>query len=198
MRANFLLRFGARFGLSFALFAALWVAAAPAYNALVFAGANGALQLDDPRVAEIGTDDGQCVAFHLNGAEREASFVFDRYGTFFNVVLLLALLWATPRLSWRARLLRSALAIATLGFVQVLFVVVQIKAQFVNAGLLYMPNQTAYMLNWVAVLMGTLGEKLFPLLIVAALSWRAWYQSLDTQRARTPHSAKLTRKATQP
>lgn len=186
MRNNVLVRFLGLFILTFAALAALWLFLAPLYNELIFTGANVLFQLDDPVAAEIEATDELWSAFHRNGQARQRVFEFDKYGTFFNVVLLLGLLLATPRMPWTKRLKRSGLALALLGLVHIVFVVVQTKAQFINLGLLLVPSQSAYWYNWAAVLLGTLGEQLLPLLIAAGFTWKSWINAFGLEWSPAP------------
>jgi len=180
-----LLAFALRFGAAFALLAAGWLALAPHYDWLVFQGANAAFGLDDPRIVEIGKEAGTFYAFELNGDARRPVFQFDTFGVFFNLVLLSALLLAAPRLGWLARLGRLALGWLALGGVHLAFVVVQVKAEFVNAGLTFMEPGTAYTYNWLAALLGTVGEQFSPLLIAALLTGGAWARALGLDWGRT-------------
>ncbi len=173
-RRDVLLRFALHFVLYFLPLTFLWIAIGPLYAALIFTGANLVFHLDNPPVARVG----EFYAYRVTETGDVPVFAFERYGLFFNAVVLGALLMATPGLVWLGRLKRVALGAALLAVAHVLFVVFQVKASFVNMGLLPMSPPAAYAYNWLAVLFGTLGEGLFPLLIAGALSWRAWAQAL--------------------
>ncbi len=101
-------------------------------------------------------------------------FRFDRYGAFFNVPLLGALGLAAPGLSAGARLARTALGLGMLALAHVAFVWVYVKAQLVNLGMLNVSAGAAYALNWLALLLGPVGDVLFPLAIAAGLVGRPW------------------------
>lgn len=172
--------------LVFAVTAGAWLALAPLYDRLIFTAANAVLGLADPPIATIAQDGDGFQVLRLQGPARLPAFTFDRYGTFFNLIFLIALLAATPGLRSRARLGRLVLGVLALAGVHVLFVVIEVQAQFVNAGWTYATPRAAYALNWAAVLLGPVGEKLFPLLLAAALSGRAWLRALGSSRPRAP------------
>jgi len=177
-----------KFILVFTVLTVLWWLAAPAYNALVFPVANAVLAWDDPVVARVVVEAGQWIAFSIDGQTQNPVFEFDRFGTFFNVVLLISLLLIAPGGRWWKRVLRLGSGWLILWGIHVGFIVIQIKAQFINLGLIFATQQTAYFFNWIAVFMGTLGEQLLPLIVVAALSWPYWVRWLQTQR--TDHDKK--------
>lgn len=176
-----LLRFGARFLAYFLPLTGLWLFIAPLYSSVIFTVVNLIFQLDHPPLARVGQAGDGLYAYHLEASGPVAVFEFERSGLFFNLILLIALLLATPGLRPLVRLKRVALASALTAIVHVLFVVFQVKAQFVNLGLISTASWAAYGLNWLAVLFGPLGEGLFPLLIAGVLSWRAWAQVLGLQ-----------------
>lgn len=176
-RRDTLVQFALRFLLYFLLLTFLWIALGPLYAALIFTGANLVFQLDNPPVARVR----EFYAYRVTETGDVPVFAFERYGLFFNAVVLAALLMATPGLVWPSRLRRVALGMALLAVAHVLFVVFQVKASFVNMGLLSMSPPAAYAYNWLAVLFGTLGEGLFPLLIAGALSWKCWAKALGVK-----------------
>jgi hypothetical protein len=178
-RPEVLLRFAARFLLYFLPLALLWFLVAPFYSDLIFSGVNLLFQLDQPPVARVSRTGDAIYAYHLKGTSSEPAVQFKLYGLFFNAVLLMSLVLAAPGLGWGSRLARLAIAASLLGVVHVLFVVFQVKAQFVNAGILAVSSESAYWHNWLAALFGTVGEAFFPLLIAGVLSWRAWARALD-------------------
>lgn len=175
MKNNLLMRFLGWFSIAFVALVALWFMLAPLYNNIVFFSANAVFQLDDPVKASLGQGQGKWFAYKVSGNQHIPAFEFDTYGTFFNIVLLLGLMLAAPGLAWTQRAIRSGIAVLSLFVIHTFFVVVQIKAQFINSGLM-MPGsaEEAYAFNWLAVLMGTLGEQLLPLLIVGLLTWKTW------------------------
>ena len=170
--------FALRFLLLFGLLTGLWLLIAPLYSAIVFEAANQIFGLERPPIAQVRSASDAFYVNHLNAEGTTPVFRFERYGTFFNVILLAALLLAAPIRSWRERLKRSAIGISLLAAVHIAFVFVYVKAQFVNLGLIAVSSGTAYAYNWLAVLLGALGEGLFPLLIAAGLSGRAWAWAL--------------------
>jgi len=180
MKNNVLMRFLGWFSLGFVALVALWFMLAPYYNQVVFFSANAVFHLDDPLIAEVGQEKGAWLAYQVNGSQHYPIFEFDKYGTFFNIVLLLGLMLASPGLSWLQKSWRSGVAVVGLASLHTLFVVIQIKAQFINAGLMIPGSaEEAYAFNWMAVLMGTLGEQLLPLLIVGLLTWKAWLSTFQ-------------------
>jgi hypothetical protein len=186
MRDNVLLRFVARFGVIFVVLIASWFMLAPFYNAVILSSANLVLSTDDPLIASVAQAQSHWYAYSVNGSQREPIYQFDTYGTFFNIVVLLSLILAAPRLKWAGQLWRSTAAVLVLGVVHTLFITVQVKAQFINIGLITVSNQAAYELNWIAVFLGTLGEQLLPLLIAGALTWKAWHSEFAPLLQREP------------
>ena len=178
-RRDVLFRFALRFVLFFLPLSALWMVVSPFYIQGIFTAVNVAFQLDHPSVARVGQTEGALYAYQITTAGPSPAFEFEKYGLFFNMIVLMSLLLATPELTWLSRIRRVALGGVLLAAAHVLFIVFQVKAKFVNMGLLSVSEPTAYGLNWLAVLFGTLGEGLFPLLIAGALSWRAWTRALD-------------------
>ena len=174
MRDNALLRLALRFVAAFVPLSLVWFFLAPAYSGWIFTVADAWFALDDPVIAALAQSDGRWFAFQLNGQARLPVLELDAFGTFFNVVLLLALMFAVPSLSLRERLWRAALAAPALAALHVLFIFVQLKAQLINVGVFVAPGNEAYVYNWSAVLLGALGQQLLPLLIVAGLTWNAW------------------------
>lgn len=171
----------ARFVFVFSALAAFWWWVAPAYDALVFPVANAVLGMDDPVTAQLAGDTEQWVAVAVDGQTKTPIFEFDRFGTFFNVVLLLSLLLISPIRGGWGRWPRLGAGGLMLWAIHVGFIVVQVKAQFINLGLIFVTPQSAYLYNWVAVFMGTLGQQLLPLTVVAGLSWRAWIDWFQSQ-----------------
>jgi hypothetical protein len=102
-----LLAFAGRFLLIFFLVLPLWFVAAPAYNQLLASGVNLVFeQIEQPRVTTL-------VAWRRNLAivRSDAPFAgrmklqgFTGYLTHFNMVLLVALMLATPQVPWLRRL----------------------------------------------------------------------------------------------
>ena len=178
LRRDLLRGFAVRFLLSLLPLTALWYAVAPAYTATIFAGANLLFGWDRPPVARVGESDGTLYAYRLTPQGPQPVFAFEKYGLFFNVIVLVAVVLAAPGLRWTERALRAGIAIVGLVPIHVLFVVVEVKAQFVNLGLISASPAGAYGLNWLAVLLGPVGEALFPLLIAALLTGRAWKEAL--------------------
>ena len=178
-RHDVLFRFALRFVLFFLPLAFLWIVVSPYYVDVIFAGTNLVFQMDNPPVARVGQTESALYAYKITTAGPAPAFEFEKYGLFFNVIVLISLLLATPNLTWSSRFQRVAFGGVLLAAAHVLFIVFQVKARFVNMGLLLVSEPAAYGLNWLAVLFGTLGEGLFPLLIAGALSWRAWARALD-------------------
>ena len=188
-RPEVLLRFAGRFAVYFLPLAALWLVIAPFYSDLIFAGANLIFQLDKPPVARVSRAQGAIYAEHLTAGGAERVFEFKMYGLFFNAMLLFALLLASPGLSWKSRIQRVALAASTLVIIHVLFVVFQVKAEFINAGTLSVSSESAYWHNWLAAFFGALGEGLFPLLLAALFTWRSWASALQIRDIRISEPA---------
>ncbi len=147
----------------------------------------GALALRPPPLASASNED-EGFAVLLDG---RPLFRFDRYGTFFNVPLLGALGLAAPGLSAGARLARTALGLGMLALAHVAFVWVYVKAQLVNLGMLNVSAGAAYALNWLALLLGPVGDVLFPLAIAAGLVGRPWAEALGL---RLPQAARMSRR----
>lgn len=201
LRSNVLLQLALRFAAAFVPLSLAWFFLAPSYSGWIFTVADAWFALDDPVIAALGQLDGRWVAFQLNGQARLPVLELDAFGTFFNVVLLLALMFAVPSLSLRGRLWRAALAAPALAALHVLFIFVQLKAQLINLGVFVTAGNEAYLYNWSAVFLGALGQQLLPLLIVAGLTWNAW-RPLFAPRKRptapgTPHDGKHTSKSRQ-
>ncbi len=197
-RRDVLQAFVLRFLVSFVPLVFLWLGIAPVYTRGIFAGANWLFQWDRPPVAKVGIGEDGLYAYRLTAEGPRAVFAFEEYGLFFNGILLAALLLATPGLRAASRAGRTVAGLALLAVVHVLFVVVEVKAQFVNLGLVAATPREAYTINWLAVLFGTLGEGLFPLLIAGGLTGRAWKEALSLQislpaRGRARRDASLGR-----
>lgn len=189
MRGNVLLRIALGFMGGFVPLSLAWSFFAPVYSGWIFTVADALFALDDPVIAAVGQADGRWFAFQLNGQARIPVLELDAFGTFFNVVLLLALMFAVPSLSLRARLWRAALAVPALAALHVLFIFVQLKAQLINVGVFVAAGNEAYIYNWTAVLLGALGQQLLPLLIVAGLSWKAWRSLFSPRRGQGVRSS---------
>mgnify|MGYP006277592941 CR=1 FL=1 len=154
---------------------AVWLLVAPFYSELIFRAGEVALSVDpatDVAIAQYGKS--APTVYNLKGPTEQPVFRFDRVGLFFNTIVVLALMLAVPGWRWPTRLTRLGMAVGLLFSTHVLFVVLQTKAQFINLDLTETSEEMAYLINWLAVLFGPIGEALFPLAIGFALSWRAW------------------------
>lgn len=197
LRGNVVVRLAIGFMIAFVPLSLAWFFVAPVYSGWIFSIADGWFSLDDPVIASLGQLDGRWFAFQLNGPARLPVLELDPFGTFFNVVLLLSLLLAVPRLPALGRLWRAALAVPALAALHVLFIFVQLKAQLINAGVFVAAANEAYFYNWIAVFLGALGQQLLPLLLVAGLTWKHWRALLappgsataktGAQRTAAPH-----------
>jgi hypothetical protein len=185
-RRDVLFAFAVRFALFFVPLAFLWLLVSPFYTSLIFAGANHVFQWENAPTAFVASVDGSLYAYRWTASGPTPAFEFERYGLFFNVVLLVALLLAAPGLTWRRRIQRTALGMILLAVVHVFFVVLQVKARLVNLGLLALSPESAYGYNWGAAFFGVLGEGLFPLLIFGLLSGRAWVEALGLRLPARP------------
>ena len=159
---------------------ALWWMVAPLYSDAIFAVGSAVLGLD-PTVSAAIAENGSGVptVYQLTEGTERPVFRFDRVGLFFNAIVLLALMLAVPGWHWRRRLTRLGAAVGLLALAHVGFVVVQTKAQFINLGLAPTSELVAYLTNWLAVLLGPVGEALFPLAIALGLSWSAWADAFE-------------------
>ncbi len=159
---------------------AFWWLVAPLYSDAVFAVSDAALGLDPAlNVALAKNGAGVPTVYQITQGTEQPAFRFDRVGLFYNTVVLLALMLAVPGWRWRTRLTRLSAALGLLALAHVGFVVVQTKAQFINLGLMQTSEFLAYLTNWLAVLVGPVGEALFPLAIALGLGWSAWAEAFD-------------------
>lgn len=170
---------------------ALWVLIAPIYSGAIFRASDALFGLDptlDAAIANAGG--GPPTVYDLQGDAEQPVVRFDRVGLFFNTIVLAALMLAVPGWGWRRRTARLGLAVGLLALTHVGFVLLQTKAQFINAGVTSTSEGMAYLVNWLAVLFGPIGEGLFPLAIAFGLSWRAWTEAFGLQvSATTPMGA---------
>lgn len=158
---------------------ALWLLVAPTYSAAVFAASEALLSLDPSLTVAIADNNaGVPTVYDRSQTAEQPVFRFDRVGLFYNAIVLLALLLATPGWRWPRRAARLGVGVGLLAATHVAFVAVQTKAQFVNLGLIQPADEFAYLVNWGAVLFGPIGEGLFPLAIALGLGWRAWAETL--------------------
>ena len=159
---------------------ALWLWIAPIYSDAIFGLSQALLNgSGSPDVAIAGNTTGVPTVYHLGGDTEQPIFRFDRVGLFFNTIVLLVLMLAVPHQAWRTRAFRLALGIGLLGLTHVGFVALQTQAQFINLGLISTSEGGAYLVNWLAVLAGPIGEGLFPVAIALGLSWRAWAETFN-------------------
>lgn len=183
-RRDTLWGFGLRFlGSLLPLFLLGW-GLAPAYAAAVFSAANFLFEFawEHPPTARVrvGVEGGGDLGYvyYLSPDGPQPVFAFEKYGLFFNGVFLVAAILAAPGMRGVDRAVRAGVGMGLLALVHVLFVVVEVRAQFLNRGLLSAGSVEAYAIHWLAVLFGPLGEGLFPLLIVGVLTGRAWKDAL--------------------
>lgn len=154
---------------------AVWLLVAPFYSEAIFRAGEVVLSVDpgmDVAIAQYG--ESAPTVYNMKGSAEQPVFRFDRVGLFFNTIVLLALLLAVPGWRWSTRTRRMGVALGLLATTHVGFVVLQTEAQFINQGLTPTSEGLAYLVNWLAVLVGPIGEGLFPLAIGLGLSWRAW------------------------
>lgn len=172
-RAHLIVRFLVIFLLVLAPLAAVWGWLAPPYGAAVAHAARPALRLverDD--VSVIAAQRDEVWVLRRIGGDRVTPFMeFDRYA-FFSLIPLVALLAATPGMTWRRRLGRIALGCVALFAVHVAYVVASVELSYAALGLAPSgawlgPAQIVVRLLWEAS----------PIAVWLLLSARAWTSS---------------------
>lgn len=174
-------RFALVFVMALAVFAALWGVAAPRYGAAISAAAQPVFRwIEHPQVTVLRAEADELWVYRSVGEDRVAPFMFfDRYA-FFAVVLLLALLAATPDLQWGRRAAMAAGGAAALFALHVLYVVVSVQLAYSAAGLTSggarETAQWGVRLLWEAA----------PIVIWLLFTFRAWRRAFGALRAPTP------------
>lgn len=179
-----LLRFSGMFLLSFALLSLAWPLFAPGYNRLVVGMSNKLLALiEEPLIITL-KPQGENVLIYQNDRTGEEPQLVKAYRgyMYFNLILLLALFLATPRLRLLQRLKLTLIALITLLVFHAVDVTTRGVEQYVDQASITVTHSYSvtwrYLFYWFGAVL-SVGEKLAPLLIWGILTFKYWLPKPD-------------------
>jgi len=164
-----LLCFAGWFTLFLVFVALLWPFVAPAYNRIVVAGAGWLLALvEEPNITVIRADAATASVYRrvADGSEPLAFSDFGPY-TYVGFVPLVALLLATPGLSWKRRGGLTAVGVLLLMVFHIVYLVITVKLLYVFCGLDEVGNAAYRVYDWGQIMVRVLWEASAVLLWVA-------------------------------
>jgi hypothetical protein len=154
---------------------AVWFFASDVYLAFIGAAANGLLWfLGQSNLGRFVVQGGTMDVYHQAPGVTSPIEVAGFYA-FFNLVVCLALLLATPGVPARRRAVLVALGIAAMVGVHLFTLYVNLRLTYLFSRQLVHPSRwSAFRIQSGQILTGAVGEQLFPILIWGLLTLRYW------------------------
>jgi hypothetical protein len=155
--------------------ALLWLAASRYYTAFVAAASNGLLWfLGQARLGTFAAE-GDTIQVHHQAQGVTSPIEVAGFYAFFNLVVLLALMLATPGVELRQRIGLVLLGTGVMVVVHLSTVYLNLRMTYMFSRQLAFPSRsTVLLIRAGQILTGAVGEQLFPLLIWGMLTLRYW------------------------
>jgi hypothetical protein len=167
--------FMAKFLAIFLVFSAASPLYAPIYNTLTVGAANLIFPVvEEPDISLLRAE-GQSIAIYVRDPERGPLLFGYLDYPHRGFVILLALLLATPALSWRRRFITAMLGVGLLFAIDAVYLVAQTRSQYVNAlgSELPIPDDVWVRYAWLTRFL-VVTSFIAPWITWALLTWRSW------------------------
>ncbi len=179
--------FSGKFLLIFAMLTLAWPIFAPVYNAITVGLANALFPLvEEPDVSHLKAE-GNSVAIYVRTHEKgPLLFAYLDY-PHSGLVVLLALLLATPSLTWRRCLREVLLGMGLLVGTHAVLLIAKTRFEYINilGNELPIPDDIYLGYAWIGRLL-MVASIAAPFVIWALLTWRSWLPTPKTTPTRRP------------